>query len=290
MRLIREIYKREEGYIFILSLIPLVFCSLIIIPLLDRMSTEHKAVQVYNENTQMLYAADAGVQNAIWKIINDEVPEIFPFSMTYPAITVNNESVEVRIDATWILQTIVDDKYGPHNAWVNLVTQGIPKENGEYIIDMNYNGNDGNKKIATIGVWLPAGFAYEPGSCALYPGNVVLTDPTSITEANGGISIVWENVDYPLQGVTHITQTFHFYPVPPIPEGTIPIGDVAWTQSLSQDIGLSYDRAIYTYIITSKTSGDSGGKSTTVMAVLNEDTGSTAGNVIVTYEINPPES
>jgi hypothetical protein len=288
MRQIKQLRQREEGYILISVLVLLVFCSLIGIPLLDWMGTGLNAVKVINENTVRLYAADAGVQNAIWKIVNDEVPPIFPFSMTYPPIIVNGKSTEVKIDASWILQGIVDDKYGPHNAWVNLITQGIPKENGEYIIDMNYNGNDGNKKIATIGVWMPAGFAYEPGSCALYMDNLVQTDPTLITEANGGISIEWHDVDYPLQGVTHITQTFRFYPVPPIPEGTIPIGDVAWTQSLSQDIGLSYDRAIYTYEITSKANDISGGKSTTVLAVLNEDTGSTAGNVIVTYEINPP--
>jgi hypothetical protein len=291
MGIIKNIQEREDGYIFIPSVIILVLCSLIIIPLLNLMGTGLTAVQTHYENTNRLYAADAGVQDAIWKIINGEGPdpEADPPSPVLYDITLNDKNISVRIDASWILNGIVSSKYGPHTEWVGMTTQGMPKANGEYVIDINFTG-EGNKKIDSLGVWLPSGYIYEPGSCALYPENIIQTDPlpgTGITEINGGISIKWENVNYSFQG--HITQTFQFSPVPPIPEGTIPIGDVAWAQSLSQDIGLSYDRAIYTYVITSEAS-DSAGKSTTVMAVLNEDSGSTAGTIIVTYEINPPES
>lgn len=64
-----KLVRSEEGYALLLALILLLVGSLIITPLLGFMSTGLIASQVHEKQTMELYAADAGVEDAIWKII-----------------------------------------------------------------------------------------------------------------------------------------------------------------------------------------------------------------------------
>jgi len=83
----------EKGQALILAVILLLVGSLIIVPLLGFMSTGLIAGQVFEKKMGGLYAADAGIEDALWKIINlDEVP-----TDEYN-LTVNGMSVSVLIE------------------------------------------------------------------------------------------------------------------------------------------------------------------------------------------------
>jgi len=90
----------EQGHVLIMALILLVVGGLILTPLLGLMSTGLVAGQVYEKKTDELYAADAGVEDAIWRIQN-RVPESYPYSypepLTEDPFIVNGKSVEVEI-------------------------------------------------------------------------------------------------------------------------------------------------------------------------------------------------
>ena len=69
-------FKRgEKGQALLIVVILLVIGGLIIAPLLGFMSAGLVAGQVYEVKMEGLYAADAGIENACWKLINGEVPD-----------------------------------------------------------------------------------------------------------------------------------------------------------------------------------------------------------------------
>lgn len=63
-----KLARSEEGYALLLALILLLLGSLIITPLLGFMSTGLVVGQMHEKRAMELYAADAGVEDAIWKI------------------------------------------------------------------------------------------------------------------------------------------------------------------------------------------------------------------------------
>ena len=95
-RLIRD----ERGAAMVLALILLVVGGLIIAPLMGFMSTGLIAGEVYERRMDELYAADAGVEDAIWRIQQGDVP-VCPgdpyWSYTIPDV-VNGKSIEVSIE------------------------------------------------------------------------------------------------------------------------------------------------------------------------------------------------
>ncbi|MBN1368029.1 MAG: hypothetical protein JW967_08895 [Dehalococcoidales bacterium] len=284
LQLCKQIGKQQSGQILVISMIVVMLCSLVIIPLLNFMGTGLKTVSVYQENNELLYAADAGIQKGIWQIKYGDIPKVYDFTQTYPAETVNGNNVVVTIDYVWVLSGIADPVFGPHNDWIDVQTEGNPDITGVYTINLSYSdisGNPGNKKVDKMGVWLPAGFDYVAGSASdpAFPDNIKKTEP-SVTRIHGGTSIKWTNVNYSFKNSGDVAyQKFRFTPV-----GELPKGDIAWVQSLSSDIGLSWDKMIWNYTITSVAT-DNNGKTTTVVAHVSTDTGATANIAVITYSI-----
>ena len=108
---VKRIVRDEKGGAMELVLTLLTVGGLIMAPLLGLMSTGLLAGQVYEMKTDELYAADAGVEDAVWKIDNqvDEVKYLYcgegNHSWSYPEpgdppFEVNNKSVAVTI--TWV--------------------------------------------------------------------------------------------------------------------------------------------------------------------------------------------
>jgi len=108
---LKTIVRDEKGRVMELVLILLTVGGLVLAPLLGLMSTGLLAGQVYEMKTDELYAADAGVEDAVWKIDNqvDEVKYLYcgggNHSWSYPEpgdppLEVNGKSVDVTI--TWV--------------------------------------------------------------------------------------------------------------------------------------------------------------------------------------------
>jgi len=96
-RLMRE----EKGKVLIMVLILLVVGGLILTPLLGLMQTGLIAGQVYEKKAAELYAADAGVEHAIWKIQHkqiqfDEANDYDYYHYPEP-LGVNGKEVDVEI-------------------------------------------------------------------------------------------------------------------------------------------------------------------------------------------------
>jgi hypothetical protein len=203
----------------------------------------------------------------------------------------------VSILYTWLLSSIINITNGafPHDTWLGMDVTGNanpspvanPVPHSVYSINFAYSGS-GNKKISALGVWLPAGFTYIAGSCSQsnYPNNVSTAEPT-VTRVYGGSSLVWDvqpsfsfqNVNPPIA-----SQQFWYQPV-----GKTPKGAASWVKSQSNDIGYSWDNAIWWYTVTSTAvnSTVSPSKTTTIDALVISDGGTTSGLNLVTYMLSP---
>ena len=91
----KGVIKDEKGAALALALVLLVVGGLVLAPLLGLMGTGLLAGQVYEEKMDLYYAADAGVEDAIWKIHGD-VPDSYPYVYPEPLV-VNDNSVDITI-------------------------------------------------------------------------------------------------------------------------------------------------------------------------------------------------
>jgi len=95
---VKRAIRDEQGKVLILVLVLLVVGGLVLTPLLGLMSTGLVAGQVYEKKTDELYAADAGVEDAVWKIQQGEVPVCSGDpSRSYNISDVNGKKVEYTI-------------------------------------------------------------------------------------------------------------------------------------------------------------------------------------------------
>jgi hypothetical protein len=94
--IMKGLIRDEKGNVLILVLILLVVGGLILAPLLGLMSTGLLAGKVYEKKMDEYYAADAGVEDAIWKIQDNNLT--FVNNRSYPEpLTVNYKNVTVEI-------------------------------------------------------------------------------------------------------------------------------------------------------------------------------------------------
>jgi hypothetical protein len=88
--------RDEKGNVLIMVLILLVVGGLILTPLLGLMSTGLLAGKVYEKKMDDYYAADAGVEDAIWRIQDNNL--VFVNNCSYPQpLIVNDRSVDVVV-------------------------------------------------------------------------------------------------------------------------------------------------------------------------------------------------
>jgi len=95
----KRLIKDEKGQTLIMALILLVIGGLIIAPLLSYMGTGLITGGVYERKADELYAADAGVEDAIWKI-QQGIGLCLYQSKNYTITNVNGKKVDVTITYT----------------------------------------------------------------------------------------------------------------------------------------------------------------------------------------------
>jgi len=96
---VKILIKDEKGQALVMVLILLLVSGLIIGPLLSYMGNGLNIGSVYEGRTAELYAADAGVEDAVWQI--EQGIGLCPNQSTnYAILDVNGKSVDVTITAT----------------------------------------------------------------------------------------------------------------------------------------------------------------------------------------------
>ncbi len=297
MKLLRKINRDEKGQAFILVLILLLVGGLIIAPLLAFMNTGVKAGQTHEENMNEVYAADAGVEDAMYRIISDDatlqgLDDNDSHSYDLPN-SVNSLPVNVTVTKLALIQGLLgDDEYKlnqPHQTWVQLI---IPPEliNRDYDEDwveyyceltFHYDGT-GNRRVETVGAF----FAPVPGDESLIGDPydeiaipVITFDYLESTQtkiASGGFAFIWrwQNNKGPLFDKNNRDGTLTF---------KFKIHDADWDYAIAfvwatfkeQDISFVTNADFYKWLIEA-TAGN-----TTVRSAIIEDAGALS---VLTWE------
>jgi len=307
-RNLNKLIKGERGLALPLVLVLLLLGGLIIAPLLGYMTTGLKAGEVHEESMERLYAADAGVEDALYQIIrnNPLLPVDLGDSWSYyledlAGEYINGNSVHIEIKAEADLSTFLENMDigltdpGVHQEWAAI---GDNTTVGEYTITVTYNGSAANKFIYGVGAWLRGDYTYEDeedpenslsGNMTVDFPNVIITEPFSY---KGGTVfwLEWEGSDRPNFGTNPdvYVRSLTFRYDPPVEPPPL---HIAWVKVGSQDVGTVPTSQVFgEYTIIATASDITTGKQTQLVAYITwERSGETEPAVvnITDWEISP---
>jgi len=236
----------ESGQALPLVLILLLLGSLMLPPLLAYTSGALKAASAVEARMLELYAADSGIEDAVYKLMNGGVSESTYFldnevPLGVPDI-INGTQVEVTTASRWLLEGLEDTANGatPHQEWA---VAGRLVGPNTYAISATYDGSAGIMRVNRIGAWLPRPYEYMPDSTygdLSSPGD----EPDEVFSISGGTALKWDlkpPATFPMGLAT--TKWFYFEIRPSIPAGRVPewLGDFAWITTTRQDIAMAWD-------------------------------------------------
>jgi hypothetical protein len=197
-RIFNKFRGGEKGQALILALILMLLGGLIIAPLLAYMGTGIKVgKEVHEERMAELYAADAGIEDGVWNIMQ---PPGIPENGTWTHnITVNGKNVTVTISSQqsamvdfFVNLGILLNKNGtynkatPHSDWLVIYTpiesSTLPGVYDTYRVTVYYS-QDNPRTVVSTGFWIQG---YDGNTEAIpYEGGIGGKDSTVDIDLNG---------------------------------------------------------------------------------------------------------
>ena len=257
----------------ILALILLLVGGLVIAPLLNFMGTGLKVgKEVYENKMYETYAADAGVEDGLWQIKHDRLPDFagydeydyygqWHYSLNE---SVNGYSVNVTMANVWMPKDIPAPDSVTAQQIIEqgkLIITGGPSTTAEstYEIKISYGwtcGDDLLLDVNTIGVWLPPGFEYVVGSSDLEKASGEPYHCVPVIEPyKGGYAVVWDFAsvrlqDFPGSDGAPMIKSFTFEYTGPV--GQSPDNAVSWIDTTGvADVAYTWDADVKIYKILS---------------------------------------
>jgi len=267
----------EKGGVIMLVMVLLVVGGLVLTPLLGLMTTGLLSGQVYEKKTDELYAADAGVDDALWRIKNVGLAACFGDyseydyvdSWTYPLDeNVNDKDVLVTIQNVWMPKDIPAPDADTAKQIIEeakLAIMGYVSDPGtsRYEIKISYDqgcGGPGNATVQTIGVWLPAGFQYVMGSSDLEKATGKPYYCTaSVVSYKGNRAVLWTPVSTVALKSFAKSFTFQYSAAP----NDVPGAAVSWIK-IDAAPYFTWDADVHVYDISSTATDPDTGSQTTV--------------------------
>jgi hypothetical protein len=267
--------REEGGQALLVVLAFLLVGSLTLPPVLAHIGTSLKTGEVYEEKAQELYAADSGIEDAIWEVKYDRLsvlfddPEydIYDYDSTWSYTldeAINGESVNITVENVWIPKDVPHLSAAESRAIIEsnkLMVAGTAPGGTSYQIKINFYPGEEEEDalmIESLGIWLPLGFTYATGSSNLEEDD---DEPyysvPSVEDYAGGQAVVWDFASVPYADFPGVVPeeepmmsdiTFEFEPDE---AGEIPVA-IAWmvTSGVS-DVPLSWDIDTRMYRIVS---------------------------------------
>ncbi len=180
-----KIRRGESGQAFLMVLVMLGLGGVLIVPSLTLTSTSLKTGQMVEENMKGIYAADAGIEDALWRMVNDK-PASFPYS--YQITSINGMSVSVVIEEVTSISGEPVGSPAGHVDWMEITTS-VSYDTGIYFYTLSMtNKGVANIKIEKILIDFPPDLEYAAGSTG---GDITTEDPTVTGNPTTGITLIW---------------------------------------------------------------------------------------------------
>jgi len=250
--------RSEKGQALPAVLALLVLGGLTIAPTLSHASTSLNFARILRENVHGIYAADAGVEEALWCLGEGILP---PEQL---AENVNQRTVAIQTEDkgahTLYLGELIEP--GKHSDYLGIggeITWDDEEGAYKYVITVTWQPESGTPVIhlEEIGARLPVEYSYQPESAAGFAGNLSTDEPDETLDTLGAYMLNWE-LGTPAPSVSEAepvkTQTFYI-------TGTEDLeGDYTWVVANRNDIGAVGEITGTSYRITATATRPGDGK------------------------------
>ena len=275
IRWLSRLRKEEEGVALLVTLVMMAVGSLLIVPTLNYVSTSIRTGEIFEEKLEALYAADAGVEDALWRMVNDE-PSFFPYS--YELTDINGMTVSVIIDAVTTIAGQEIGVSGVHDDFL-IITKSAVYNDGIYDYTLTLtNGGVGNVKVEMILIDLPPGLDYVWDSTG---GDLYNDNPTIIGNSSTGITIFWEFIP-PYPTIPEDSTRIHTFQLSSLTE-IAGVEGHGCARAQRQDVGTVWDSDSSPFSITAQARDTSDTIVTTIRAGFWE----AAVITIACWQVNP---
>ncbi len=275
----KRIIRDETGQALPVVLILLVLGGLVIAPSLSYAATSLDSGRNNMRSVNGLYAADAGVQDALWCLAENTTVHT-SLSETINGMTV---TIQTETKGDYVLYAGEWVTGAGHYDWLT-VTGEMVWDGGagayKYTITVTREPEaSGNIKLVEVGAKLPVGYSYQAGSAALFGENLSTNEPDDELDGAGAHLLDWEISPEATLDAGNPTRTQIFYAT-----GTGPLeGHYAWVIANRADVGAVGELSGAFYIVTA--TATEGGETT---AVIVADVMMSEGVPYITaWKINP---
>lgn len=233
----------ESGQAMLAVLALMVLGGFLVIPALNFASTSLKTTNMFEKKLDGLYAADAGVEDALWKL-KYATPDDLPYS--YQLANVNGMSVDVTIARLTTIAGEEIDQSGGHVNWLaSTVSVTYDVNHYNYTLSVTNNGS-GNIYIEKILLDFPPGVEYVDDSTV---SEIIAGDPGTISGSSAtGITLVWTGTSDRISPDETKEHSFELSGPPGIQD----IEGHGLLEATRADIGTSWISGIIPYSITAQ--------------------------------------
>jgi len=260
IRLLKQIVSSEKGQALPIVLGLLVLGGLTIASSLGYTATNLKSSRLLEEDVRGIYAADAGMEDALWSLTNGSLPSV------YVPELINKMMVFIQTEEkgtyTLYLGELIEP--GEHSDYLEVDGDIVWDEEAEaykYTITVTWQPDSGTPVIhlEEIGARLPLDYSYQPWSAASFEENLSTDEPDETLDALGAYLLNWElGTPSPSVSENETVQTQIFYITG---EGS-QNGNYAWAVANRDDIGAAGEITGTSYKITTTAKRPENGETT----------------------------
>ncbi len=260
LRFLKQITSSEKGQVLPAVLALLVLGGLAIVQSLNYAATSLNAGRIIGEGVRGVYAADAGVEDALWSLENGiSPPQQLSENINQMEVTVQTED-----KGTYTLYLGELIQAGEHSDYLDVDGEIVWDEGAEaykYIITVTWQPGSGIPVIhlEEVGARLPVGYSYQTGSAAGFAENLSTAEPDETLDTGGAYLLNWE-LESPQPSVSEgnpvQTQTFYI-----TGEGSQE-GHYGWVVANRDDVGAVGEITGASYKITATATRPGDGRTT----------------------------
>jgi len=232
---LKKVIKAEIWQALPITLALLIIGGLTIVPSLNLTFSSAKSSRMLEANIKGTYAADAGVEYALWSLANGMSPPS-QLAENINDMQVNIQTVEKGTYTVYLAEFI---EPGDHSDYIDVsgnITWDAGADAYKYTITVAWQADPGTPTIhlEAVGARIPIGYTYQAGSAADFTENLSTDEPEATLDSQGAYLLNWElGTPAPYVSEEQPVQTQIFYITG---EGSLE-GDYAWIVANRSDIG-----------------------------------------------------
>lgn len=256
LRFLKQIIGDEKGQALPVVLALLIVGGLMVTPTLNYAATSLNSGRIIEKGVNGLYAADAGVEYALWYLTNDiPPPQQLPENINRMEVALQSE--ELGTYTLYFGELIQTDG---HINYLSVEGEMVWDETAEaykYTITVIWQPESGIPVIhlEEVGARIPLGYGYQSWSAASFAENLSTNEPDEVVDGAGAYMLNWvPESPYPSVSEDDPVRTQTFYITG---EGSQE-GDYAWVVANREDIGAvgEINGTIYRITATATRYGD----------------------------------